>query len=334
VRRLSDADAYLRAQRGALVILDEVHRVPELFPVLRGIIDARRAEGDRSGGFLLLGSASLDLLQQTSESLTGRVSFVELPPVSLADAAGDDSVVQQLWSRGGFPLALLADRDRDSLRWRRDFIRSYLERDVPMFAPRLPSATIGRLWRMLAHEQGRTLNAAMLARSLEVSSPTVGRYVDLLADLLLIRRLAPWSGNVAKRLVRAPRVFVRDSGLLHALLELPDLDAVLGHPVVGGSWEGFVIETLLAAAGDALTPSFYRTQDGAEMDLVLERGGRVAFAVEVKRSSAPVLSRGYYHACQVLRPERRLVVHGGDASWSDAGVEYVSLSDAVRVFTE
>jgi predicted AAA+ superfamily ATPase len=317
-RRLDDADAYLRRYQGRLVILDEVHRLPGLFPVLRGIIDERRRVGDRTRQFLLLGSASLELQQQAGESLAGRASYQELTPVTAAEWTGHGDLAS-LWVRGGFPESLLAASDADSARWREDFVRSYLERDVPLFAPGLPAPTIGRLWRMLAHAQGTTLNKARLAGSLELSAPTVGRYVDLLEQLLLVRRLQPWSGNTGKRLVRTPKVYLRDSGLLHALLGLTRLDDVLSHPVAGASWEGFAVEQLIAAAGPAWQPLFFRTATGVEADLVLERGGVVEMVVEIKRSSAPVVSAGLHAAMAVLTPRRAFVVHGGEGTWPMAG---------------
>jgi predicted AAA+ superfamily ATPase len=326
-RRLADPDAFLRAQAGKLVVVDEIHRAPDLFTPLRGIIDDRRAAGERAGHFLLLGSASIDLLRQASESLAGRVAAVELSPLDvreIADARVGD--VDRLWVRGGFPESFLPDTDEDSLVWRQSFVRSYLERDVPMFAPRLPAETIGRLWTMLAHAQGGILNQARLASSLAVSAPAIGRYVDLLVDLLLVRRLSPWSGNVGKRLVRSPKVYVRDSGLVHALLELETWDDVLGHPVAGPSWEGFAIENLIAAAGERRTPFFYRTEDGAEVDLVFERGGSVEMAVEIKRTTAPSVSRGFRSAVDTLRPAHAYVVHAGQETWpADGGITAISL---------
>ena len=312
-RRLHDPAAFLRAHEGALVVLDEIHRAPEIFQVLRGIIDERRRR-NAAGRFLLLGSASLDLMHQ-SESLAGRVSYLEMTGITADELPEQGPSVESLWVRGGCPRSLLARTNATSVAWRRDFVRSYLERDVPMFAPRLPAATIARLWGMLAHGQGTLLNVSRLATALSVSAPAVGRYVDLLVDLLLVRRLQPWSGNVGKRLVRSPKTYVRDSGVLHALLEIETPHALLGHPVVGASWEGFVIENLLAAAGDRYVPTFYRTEDGAEVDLVLERGGTVAYAIEIKRTSAPDISKGFRLACDVLKPRDACVVHGGDDEW-------------------
>ena len=329
-RRLDDADAYLRAQTGRLVVLDEIHRLPGLFEVLRGIIDDRRAAGRRSGQFLLLGSASLDLMRQASETLAGRVAYVELAPVSGRELPRG-TPIDRLWVRGGFPESLLARSDAKSLAWRQQFVRSYLERDVPMFAPRLPAETVGRLWGMLAHAQGSLLNQARLASSLGVSAPTIARYLDLLVDLLLVRRLPAWSGNLGKRLVRSPKTYVRDAGVLHALLGLGTLDDVLGHPVAGPSWEGFAIENLIGAAGEGRIATFLRTERGAEIDLVLERGGRVEMAIEIKRSTAPAVSKGFRIGCADLRPKAAFVVHGGSATWSmGGGVTAISLADLTR----
>ena len=310
-RRLDDADAYLRAQQGKLVVIDEIQRAPGLFEVLRGIIDDRRAAGERFGHFLLLGSAALELMSQSSETLAGRVAYLEIGPVDILEAGAAGIDAQTLWVRGGFPESLLTQADDSSLDWRRDFIRSYLERDVPMFAPRMPVQTLGRLWTMLAHQQGGLLNQARLAAGLGVSAPTVTRYTDLMVDLQLVRRLPPWSGHVGKRFVKAPKVYVRDSGLVHALLDLETVNDVLGHPVAGPSYEGFVIENLIQCAGPRWRPYFYRTHDGAEIDLLLERGGQPEMAIEVKRSSAPTLDKGFGLACDDLGVRKRYVVYPG-----------------------
>jgi predicted AAA+ superfamily ATPase len=309
--RLDDADSYLRAQQGKLVILDEIHRAPGVFEILRGIIDNNRRAGQRNGQFLLLGSAALDFMRQSSETLAGRVAYLDIAPLDIgeAGAAGIDDA--HLWLRGGFPDSLLAPDDSRSLDWRRDFIRSYLERDVPMFAPRLPAESIGRLWTMLAHLQGSILNQARLASALGVSSPTVDRYIDLLVDLQLLRRLRPWSGNVGKRLVKSPKVYVRDSGILHGLLELETQNDLLGHPVCGMSYEGHCIESLIPAAGLRRTPYYYRTHAGAEIDLLLEKGGQPEMAIEIKRSSAPSPAKGFAQACDDLGITQRYVVYPG-----------------------
>ena len=325
--RLEDADDYLRAHVGRLVIMDEIHRAPGVFESLRGIIDENRLAGVRSGQFLLLGSASLDLMRQSSETLAGRVSYMDISPIHIQEVIPVQIEAEQLWLRGGFPDSLLAADEEHSLDWRRDFIRSYLERDVPMFAPRLPSETIGRLWTMLAHQQGGLLNQARIASSLGVSNPTIDRYIDLLVDLQLIRRLRPWSSNAGKRLVKAPKVYVRDSGILHGLLELKTRNDVLGHPVCGPSFEGFCIDNLIAAAGAGRTAYFYRTQVGAEIDLVLEKGGRPDIAIEVKRASAPRPERGFSIACDDLKITRRYVVYPGEESFAlRNGAQAISLA--------
>jgi uncharacterized protein len=330
-RRLDDADAYLRAQSGKLVVIDEIQRVPDLFEVLRGIIDDRRAAGERFGHFLLLGSAALELMRQSSETLAGRVAYLEIGPVGILEAGAADLDAQTLWVRGGFPESLLAQGDSASLDWRRDFIRSYLERDVPMFAPRMPVQALGRLWTMLAHQQGGLLNQARLAAGLGVSAPTVTRYTDLMVDLQLVRRLAPWSGNVGKRLVKAPKIYVRDSGIVHALLDLDTWNDVLGHPVVGASYEGFVIENLIQCAGPRFRPYFYRTHDGAEIDLLLERGGQPEIAIEVKRSSAPTVDKGFGLACDDLKVRQRYVVYPGEATYPiRQGAQAIGLPDLAR----
>ncbi len=306
--RLDDADGFLRSQGDKLVILDEIHRMPGLFEVLRGIIDERRRSGQRFGHFLLLGSASLDLMQQSSETLAGRVSYLDIGPIHALEWPSD---LETLWLRGGFPDSLLAASEAASFRWRENFVRSYLERDVPMFAPRLPAETVGRLWTMLAHQQGALLQQSRLACGLGVSSPAVERYIDLLVDLQLVRRLRPWSGNLGKRLVKSPKVYVRDSGLVHALLRLSSLHDLVGHPVCGPSYEGFCIDNLLAVAPSDCIPYTYRTHAGAEIDLLLERAGRPWMAIEIKRSSAPSLSKGFDMACADLQVEQRYVVYPG-----------------------
>lgn len=307
--KLSHAAVFLSAYEDRLVILDEIHRVPDLFLTLRGLIDQGRRKGKRYGRFLLLGSASLDLMRQSGESLAGRISYIDMTPLDVREVAAES--LENLWLRGGFPDSFLATDERQSLSWRKDLLRTYLERDVPMFGSRVPSETLRRFWTMLAHNQGSLINASRLAAGLEVSSQTVSRYTDLLVDLLLVRRLQPYHVNVGKRLVKSPKVYIRDSGLLHALLNIPDRNALLGHPVVGASWEGFVIENLINAAPALTVPGFYRTSGGAEIDLLLELPGGERWAIEVKRSRAAKPARGFYEACEDLKPAKRFVVHAG-----------------------
>lgn len=288
-------------------MFDEIQRIPGLFEPLRGIIDRRRREGRRTGHFLFLGSASIDLLRQSRETLAGRVAYCEMQPLNVREVGGWES--DMLWERGGLPDSFLPADDEDSLEWRLNFIRTYLERDIPAFRPRVPGETLRRFWTMLAHNQGQAFNASMLGRSLGVASVTVSRYLDLMVDLLLVRRLTPWHANVRKRLVKAPKTYIRDSGICHALLGIDSLDSLFGHPVMG----------------------FYRTAGGAEIDLVLDLGGSELWAIEIKRSTAPSLSRGFHGACDDLRPARKFVVHpGGDDFPLGRGIEAVSLQSMSR----
>lgn len=325
--KLADPALFLDRFDDRLVILDEIHRAPDLFQDLRGLIDRGRRHGRRTGRFLILGSASIDLLRQSGESLAGRIEYVDLNPLDVLEAAPDRDAADALWVRGGFPDSFLAADDADSLAFRRSFIRTYLERDVPQLGPRIAAETLERLWTMLAHGQGTLLNASRLAAGLAVSAPTVTAYVDLLVDLLLVRRLRPFHANTGKRLVKSPKVYVRDSGLVHALLGIADYAALAGHPVVGASWEGFVIETLLAVAPDRTAASFYRTAAGAEIDLVLELpGGHGLWAIEIKRGLTAAPGKGFHTARADLRPARTFVVHGGEERYPMAeGVEAIGL---------
>lgn len=310
--KLLDPVLFLEAYENHLVILDEIHRVPELFRDLRGLIDRGRRRGKRTGRFLILGSASMDLLRQSGESLAGRIEYVELNPLDVLEVGPSTEAMRSLWVRGGFPDSFLATNDADSLAFRQNFIRTYLERDVPQFGRRIPAETLARLWTMLAHGQGTLLNASKLASGLSVSAPTVTSYIDLLVDLLLVRRLRPFHANVKKRLVKSPKVYVRDSGLVHALLGIEDHNALAGHPVVGSSWEGFVIENLLSVAPARTDVSFYRTSAGAEIDLVLELPGkRGLWAIEVKRGLSATPSKGFHNARQDLDPRRSFIVYSG-----------------------
>lgn len=307
--KLQDPELYLSAHEDKLVILDEVQRVPELFQSLRGIIDRGRRRGRKVGRFLVLGSASIDLIKQSGESLAGRIAYVELNPFDVLEVAEDQQ--ERLWIRGGFPDSFLAADDGQSMIWRQSFIRTYLERDIPQLGPRIPAETLRRFWTMLAHCQGSLHNAAQLARGLSVDGKTIARYLDLMVDLLLVRRLAPYHANTGKRLVKSPKVYIRDSGVLFALLNLGRRESVLGHPIVGPSWEGFVLENLLSATPVEMRPSFYRTSAGAEIDLLLQVQGDELWAIEVKRSLSPRLERGFHHAREDLKPARSFVVYAG-----------------------
>jgi uncharacterized protein len=324
--RIAEPELYFADHPTELVILDEIHRAPGIFEALRGTIDRGRREGRGVGRFLLLGSAAIDLLAQSGETLAGRIAYAELDPFDIAEVGGE--ALDALWVRGGFPESYLAASGAASLRWREDFIRTYLEREIPQLGPRIPAETLRRLWTMLAHNQGQLLNATAIATGLGVSSPTVATYLDLLVDLLLVRRLAPRLANVGKRQVRSPKTYVRDSGLLHALLGLADKEALLGHPVLGASWEGHVIENLIALASDRVDPSFYRTSGGAEIDLVLRWPDGREWAIEVKRTLSPSPGRGMRSAIADLEPERSFIVYPGEDRFRVAeGIEAIGLPE-------
>jgi predicted AAA+ superfamily ATPase len=330
--KLSNVEQYLRARQDRLVVLDEVQRLPTLFEPLRGLIDHARRHpqgGRKTGLYLLLGSASLDLIQHSSETLAGRVAFMELSGLHRLEVP--PSLWGDLWLRGGFPESLTADTLADSVRWRRDFTRTYLERDVAQFAPRIAAEMLRRFWTMLAHLQASTVNVAQLARNLGVDTRTAGGYLDLLTDLLLVRRLGPWHSNQGKRLVKSPKIYIRDSGLLHSLLGITDMDSLLSHPVVGASWEGHVVESLMAVAPSDVTPSFYRSSAGAEIDLLLTWPNGEHWAIEVKRSTTPKVERGFYSACDDIQPVKKWVIYpGAEAYPLHDGVEAMPLHMAMK----
>jgi len=331
--KLVDPVLFLGKQTDKLVVLDEIHRVPALFDALRGIIDAGRRAGIRTGRFLILGSAAIDLLRQSGETLAGRIAYVDIAPLTALELEPAD--LTRLWLRGGFPDSFLSATDGDSLDLRESFIRTYLERDVPMFGPRIPAETLRRLWTMLAHNQGTLLNASRLASGLNISAPTVTSYIDLLVDLLLVRRLPPFYANVGKRLVKSPKTYVRDSGLTHALLNIETYEDLLGHPVSGPSWEGFVIENLIVAAPARTLASFYRTAAGAEIDLLLELGGqRGTWAVEIKRGLSAKPQRGFYQALEDVQPARAFVVHAGEDSYPiSEDIEAIGLRELAELLS-
>jgi len=333
--RLTDAGLFLRRYEDRLVILDEIHRAPDLFSELRGLIDEGRRRGLRTGRFLILGSATLDLLKQAAESLAGRIEFVSLNPFGILETDAD--AMDSLWVRGGFPDSFLAANDEDSLAFRRNFIRTYLERDLAEFVQlRIPAETLARLWTMLAHGQGGLLNAAKLASSLAMSAPSVAQHIDVLTRLLLVRRLTPYRANVRKRLVKSPKIYVRDSGLVHALLGISHFHALAGHPIAGASWEGFVIENLLSDAHPETHAGFYRTAAGAELDLILEIPGlQRPIAVEIKRTLAPSLGKGFHHAYRDLNPERAFVVYAGHDRYPVAeSTEVIGLHAMARLLAQ
>jgi uncharacterized protein len=320
--KLGDAEGYLTRHAGSLIVLDEVQRRPDLFPLLRALVDDDR----RSGRFLILGSASPELTQGTSESLAGRIIYHELVPFSVLEVAKRDW--DALWSRGGFPDSFTARSDEASMRWREAFIQTHLERDLPSLGLKIPAAQLRRFWQMLAHQHGQLWNGSALASSLGVSHPTTRRYLDVLQDTYMIRQLQPYSANVGKRLVKSPKVYLRDAGLLHALLGIPTRDALDGHPVRGASWEGWVIEQILAIAPPQWRAFFYRTAAGAEVDLVLERpGGARPLALEIKAGAAPVPTKGFWSALEDLDAIGMVICQAKERYPLRAGVDAVPVTD-------
>ena len=328
--KLADPEAYFDQHTDKLVILDEIQTQPNLFKTLRGEIDRRRRSGRPHGQFLILGSASVELLRQSGESLAGRIAYRELQPLTPAEIGTDEAARRDLWVRGGFPLSVLAESDAASMEWRDNFIRTYLERDIPLFNPRIPAETLRRFWTMLAHTQGALFNASRIATSLAVSTQSTLRYLDLMVDLLLVRRLQPWASNAGKRLVRQPKVYVRDSGLVHALLGIETYDQLLAHPVGGFTWEGQMIEAIAASAPRSTDFHFYRTSAGAEIDLLLRLPGDRLWAIEFKRSLAPRLEKGFKIACEDLKPERMFVCYPGQENFPmTGGVRAAPIDDIV-----
>jgi uncharacterized protein len=327
---LSDPEGYFELHKGRLIILDEIQKLPELFSLLRGVIDRRRKEGFRHVQFLMLGSASSKLLKQSSETLADRIAYKELTGLLLFEITNKKKL-NELWLRGGFPDSFLANNNTASLRWRQHFISTYLERDVPQLGPNVPAVTLRKLWTMLAHQQGAQLNLSKLAASLGFAVPTIKRYIALLEDLLLIRSLHPWHSNIGKLLVKTPKVYIRDSGLTHALLNITTIDDLLSHPVAGTSWEGFIIENIIASLPAGITYWFYQTAAGAEIDLVLEKGNDKIFAIEIKRSLTPAISKGFYIGCEDIKATDRFVVYPGpDRFLMGKGVEAIPLEALVK----
>lgn len=312
--KFSDPEAFLSRFRNELLIIDEIQRKPDLFRILRGLVDIRKRAGERTGQFLLLGSASRDLLQQSSETLVGRIRYLELSPFSFRELHRNDPTgfnPEKLLVRGGFPDSYLASSEEESWEWRNDFISTYVERDIPLWGPAISATRLDRFWRMLAHYHGQQINFTELGRSLETSHTTIRNYLDTLTDFYMVRQIQPWSGNTKKRLVKAPKIYIRDSGLLHKLLNISSIDGLLGHPAIGASWEGFVLENIIMALNTKWRYSYYRSSGQAEIDLVIETADRATWAVEVKRSVAPKLTRGFYEASKDIKADKKFVIYSG-----------------------
>ncbi len=294
LRKLHDPELFFRLHNDKLACLDEIQRRPDIFPVLRSIVD----KNNRNGQLLILGSASRDLIKQSSETLAGRIAYLELTPFLYSEISSMEPDVMKIWSRGGFPRSVLAKNEQSSVRWRASFIRTFLERDIPQLGFNIPAVTLGRLWRMLAHTQGQILNSSNFGRALGVSHTTIRSYLDLLEQTFMVRILLPYQANIQKRLIKSPKVYIRDSGILHTLLDIETSTDLLGHPVYGASWEGFVIEQVLAELPD-WKPWFYRTAAGSELDLLLTKGQK-RIAIECKASTAPTVTKGFWNALRAL----------------------------------
>jgi len=327
ILKLTDPLAYLSSHNDKLIIIDEIQRAPDLFTVLRGLIDKGRQAGRKGGHFLLLGSASMDLLRQSSESLAGRILYLEMGGLNLLEIFGESSSdLSKLWLRGGFPESFLADTDSHSMEWLRMLIRTYLERDIPQMGFRIPAERLRRLWTMLAHLQGECINLSKIAGNLEIDGKTVANYIDVLVDLLLVRRLQPWHENVKKRMVKSPRLYIRDSGILHQLLGIQGYEALLSNPVIGKSFEGFVIENIFSVLPGAAEVYYYRTAAGAEIDLVLKHANQEIWAVEIKHGLAPKVKAGFHQGAEDIQATHKFVIYSGQDEFGiGQGTTVVSL---------
>lgn len=310
INKLTDPDAFFSRFGESLICLDEIQRLPDLFPLLRGVIDRQK----RNTQFLLLGSVSRDLIRQSSESLAGRLSYLEITPFLQSELPAIDLAMH--WLRGGFPRSFLAADDETSFQWREDYIRTFLERDIPQLGFQIPANTMARLWQMLAHSHGQLLNTSRLASSMGVSPHTIRKYIDLLEQTFMLRVLLPYASNTKKRLIKSPKVYLKDSGILHALLGIENEQELFGHPVYGASWEGYVIENILPCM-PRWKASFYRTSNGAEMDLVLEKGTQ-RVAVEIKASTSPTLSKGFWLSRDSIEPDETCVIAPVDSTYAVA----------------
>lgn len=313
MQKLDDAQLYLQQFKDYLIILDEAQRKPELFPLLRSLIDEDR----KPGRFMILGSASPALKRQASESLAGRIAYHELSPFTLDEVVNGEDIINKLWLRGGYPESYLSKSDESASVWLQNFIQTHLERDLPVLGVRVPAATLFRFWTMVAHCNGQLWNASRLAESMGVDSKTARRYLDILEDTFMIRQLQPFFGNVKKRLVKSPKVYIRDTGLLHTLLKIYSYDDLTANPILGSSWEGFCVEQIIALKPSKYDAYFYRTQSAAaaEIDLVLTKGLNVDIAIEVKYSLTPKLTRSSTNAINEVKPRITWIVYPGQESY-------------------
>ncbi len=302
LRKLDDPLLFFEIHQKKLICLDEIQRKPELFPVLRSILDNNK----KKGRLIILGSASRDLIKQSSESLAGRISYIELTPFLFSEVNKLDDDFKRIWLRGGFPESYLAEDDKSSARWRINFIRTFLERDIPQLGVNIPSKNIERLWQMCAHSHGQVLNSSRLGESMGVSHHTIRNYLGILEQTFMIRQLQPYSANIKKRVIKSPKIYIRDTGILHSLMDIESFDDLMGHTVYGSSWEGFIIENILSEFTE-YRGYYYRTSNGSEIDLILEKGKK-RIAVECKASSAPELTKGFYNSMDDLGIEKAWVI--------------------------
>jgi len=326
LNKLHSPELYLRQFADHLVIIDEIQRMPALFPLIRALVDQKRS----GGRFLILGSASPEMIRHASESLAGRIVYHELSPFTLFETG--IGRWEQLWLRGGYPISFLAGNDDDSFAWRESFIRTYLEMDLPQLGIRVPSPQIRRFWTMLAHMHGQLWNASKLAGSLGITAPTVKHYLDILEETFIARVLLPWHAKTKKRLIKSPKVYIRDTGLLHALLRITSIEDLRSHPVSGSSWESLVIEQLLGMLPLGWQAHYYRTAAGAEIDLVLHDHRNRPIAVEIKHSATPQVTKGFWTAMEDLSCKKGYVVFPGDKAYPMAeGVMALPLSDLCKI---
>lgn len=328
LNKLNDPVLFFEANKEATFCIDEIQLMPELFSVLRSIIDQNR----QNGRFILLGSASRELIRQTSETLAGRIGLVEIHPFSVNEVNENPYFqLNKFWLRGGYPESYLSETDEDSKLWRENFIRTYIERDIPQLGFQIPALQLRRLLTMCAHNQGQLLNLSKLGESLSLTHPTVRRYIDLLEQTFILRTLQPFEINVKKRLVKSPKVFIRDTGILHRLLQIDQFNDLMGNPVFGSSWEGLVIENILSTLRDWL-PFFYRSAVGDEIDLVLVKGERI-IAIECKASASPVLTKGFWKSLEVINPGKTFVIVPVSGSYPiKQNVTVCGLVDFLRKF--
>lgn len=333
--KLNDPEGFLSTFEGELLILDEVQYMPELFRILRGIVDARKRMGEKACQFLLIGSASPALLQGSAESLAGRIRYVELSPFNSLELLKHDTEafsMDLLWLRGGFPDSYLASNNQESFDWRIDFIKTYVERDLPNMGAGISPIHFKRFWRMLAHYHANQVNYSELGRSLELSHTTVKNYLDTLTGFYMVRQIEPYAANVKKRLVKSPKIYIRDSGILHCLRNISTMDALFGNPALGASWEGFVVENILVHLDTRWEYYYYRTATQVEIDLILISPSGEIWAVEIKRQTAPKPGRGFFEACKDVKANRKFIVYALETQYPIGdGVEVIGLKAFIEL---